>query len=207
MSRGFGNTDYGAYLQNIANEGLYSKAEEQRMMGDIGRTAEQYSENARQRYISQLAGSGLEGSVAGARGIGEIESNKVRALTSAQQNIQSQEKTAERQAEEAFAKGSTQYQQQYSQIADQYKLAALQARTASDQQALAQIGAGTQNLVSGLTSAASNIGQSAIGGFQAQQGADAMAAAKAAWEQSAKTWEDYQTYAMVASQYGYQMPK
>lgn len=203
----FNNTDYGSYLQNIADEGLYSKSEEQQMMGDAARTAEQYSSNARQGYMAQLAGSGLEGSVAGARGIGEIDSAKVQAMTNAQQNLQTQEKSAERQAEEAYARGATQYQEQYSQIADQYKLAALQARTASDQQALAQTAAGTQNLVSGLTSAASNIGQAAVGGFEAKAGADAMSAAKATWENSAKTWEDYQSYAMVASQYGYQLPK
>lgn len=155
---GFGNTEYGQYLQKLSEQGMLSAAEEERILSQVSREAGGIEQEARQRYMGQLAARGLEGSVAGARGMNELASQRMQVVSEARQEISQSELEAQRRAEEVFAQTSTQYQQSYEDVRDQYMLAAMEARHGGQASATASRAAGSQAAIAGLASGTQQFG-------------------------------------------------
>lgn len=167
-AEGFGQTEYGKYLQKMSEQGMYTPAEEQRMLSRVSREAGGIEQEARQRYMGQLAARGLEGSVAGARGMNELTSRRMQIVSGAQQEISQSELEAKRRAEEIFAQTHTQYQQSYQDVRDQYMLSAIEARHGGAAAATAARAAGSEALVRGIGSGVQTAATTWAQGLQAK---------------------------------------
>jgi hypothetical protein len=134
---------------------------------------------AKQSYAGHLATQGLEGSVAGARGLAQIESERIGVITDAQEGLQSSEKAAMLDAKGKFALGDTQREERYGQLEDRYKLAGIQARYAGELGGAQSQGLGSQALIEGIGGAANAAGDIIGAGFAADDVSSTLAALQA----------------------------
>jgi len=166
-SRGFGVSSYGKFLAEQSSHGIYSAREEQKYLSNVNMETGALATEAKQSYAGHLATQGLEGSVAGARGLAQIESERMGVITDAQEGLQSSEKAAMLDAKGKFALGETQREERYGQLEDRYKLAGIQARYAGELGGAQSQGLGSQALIGGIGDAAGAVGDIIGAGFAA----------------------------------------
>ena len=82
----FENTKEGAYLRNRANEGM-GLATENAMLRRTARNVMPVVNDARARYSGMIAKNNLGGSISSARGLADIQSKGVDALSNVQETI------------------------------------------------------------------------------------------------------------------------
>jgi hypothetical protein len=112
----FESTPYAKRLQQIMSQGRLSTGEETRMVSAVGRRAGNVAAGAAAGYRGRLASMGMLDSVAGARGIADIQMKPMDAITTEQQRINSSEMQAKDQAKDQFAQAKTNYQQQIDEM-------------------------------------------------------------------------------------------
>ena len=179
QSRGFGTSSYGKFLAEQSSQGIYSAREEQSYLSNVNRETGALAQEAQQTYAGHLATQGLEGSVAGARGLAQIESERMGVITDAQEQLQSSEKAAMLDAKGKFALGDTQREERYGQLEDRYKLAGIQARYAGELGGAQSQGLGSQALIEGIGDAAGAAGDIIGAGFGADDVSSTLAALQA----------------------------
>lgn len=107
----FKKTPYGQLLTRRSEEGIYSPGVRREIVGRVGREAGNIAANAAASYRGRLISKGIGGSIAGERGLGEIMTKPIDAVSRTQRDIDLQNELSKVRASETLAIGQTGYEQ------------------------------------------------------------------------------------------------
>ena len=103
----FDNTAYGKRLKQLMTEGKYSDQQEANMMNKTGGTLGNQAQMATTDYTNRLLGNNMGGSIAGQRGLNEIQATRSQNLSDAVMRIKMEDENSKSQAASDYAKGKT----------------------------------------------------------------------------------------------------
>ena len=110
MGRRYGTTEIGMELKNISREGALSSADEAAIRSRTSRSTAQSAQDARQAYIRQVVGGGMDpNSIAAARGLSDIENQRSQTLANQETDISLSESQAKSQARLEYARQATSF--------------------------------------------------------------------------------------------------
>jgi hypothetical protein len=113
--KSFDKTPYGERLKLLKTQGIYSPSMRTDMIGDVGRTTGNVAQGQRTNYLGRLENMGMGNSIAGQRGVNEIESNKMQQVANATNQIDRENELSKVKAADEYAQAKTNYQQMVSQ--------------------------------------------------------------------------------------------
>jgi hypothetical protein len=120
--RRFATTEYGKELMRISRTGDLSAADEAAIRSRTSRATAQSAQDARQAYIRQAVGAGVDpNSIAAARGLNEIEIARSGVLADQETDIALSESAARRQARKEYAMQATNYDLQNQAAIDELR--------------------------------------------------------------------------------------
>jgi hypothetical protein len=105
----FKDTDYGRLLAQRAKTGIFTPGMRRKIIGNVGREAGNIAANVAAASRGRLISKGAEGSIAGARGLAEIQSKPVGAVSQARTEIDIRNDLSRIEAAEKLAAGQTDY--------------------------------------------------------------------------------------------------
>jgi len=108
--KSFEDTAYGRRLKRLSEVGMYSPSVTSSILGRVGKETATAGQQAKTAYKGRLISSGFEGSIAGERGLAEIDTSRMRTIG---------EKASE--IEEANALSKEKYKTEYAQAKDRYR--------------------------------------------------------------------------------------
>ena len=101
----FKDTGWGKYLKQISEKGMYTPGMQANILGKVGTQVGQTSSDAVARYKGKLIGSGMENSIAGARGIKATALSGQQALVDTAKDVSHQNELSKIQAKSDYLKG------------------------------------------------------------------------------------------------------
>ena len=99
----FGDSSLGKELKRIGEEGKYSQQAQNLITGDVARKSAGVAQTGKAGYAGRLAAQGLEGSVAGQRGMSEFDIQQQRDVAGASRKVQMENEASKVQAKLTFA--------------------------------------------------------------------------------------------------------
>ena len=112
----FSDTAYGKRLRERMEHGKYSPEAETRIVGGVAKSAGNIAQKAGASYRGRLASRGMEGSIAGQRGLSEIETRPIEAVTRTRERIATEDEMAKESAKDEFAAAKMSYRERLDEL-------------------------------------------------------------------------------------------
>jgi len=106
----FKNTGWGKYLKQISEKGMYTPGMQANILGKVGTQVGQTTSDALSRYKGNLIKSGMENSIAGARGIKSTALSGQQKLVDTAKDVSHQNELSKIQAKSQYLQGVMQDQ-------------------------------------------------------------------------------------------------
>ena len=106
----FGDSSYGKELQSIGRNGRLSNQARNNIVGGVARNSANIAQTGKASYAGRLAHQGLEGSVAGQRGLNEFDLQRQRSVSEASRTVDLANEQSKVDARLSFAEQSLQDQ-------------------------------------------------------------------------------------------------
>tara|TARA_R100001530_G_scaffold87241_1_gene60751 strand:+ start:11377 stop:12144 length:768 start_codon:yes stop_codon:yes gene_type:complete len=106
----FKNTGWGKYLKQISEKGMYTPGMQANILGKVGTQVGQTTSDALSRYKGNLIKSGMENSIAGARGIKSTALSGQQQLVDTAKDVSHQNELSKIQAKSQYLQGVMQDQ-------------------------------------------------------------------------------------------------
>lgn len=101
----FKNTGWGKYLKQISEKGMYTPGMQANILGKVGTQVGQTTSDALSRYKGSLIKSGMENSIAGARGIKSTAQSGQQQLVDTAKDVSHQNELSKIQAKSQYLQG------------------------------------------------------------------------------------------------------
>lgn len=108
----FGDSQYGKELKRIGEEGTFSQKARNIVTGSVARKSAGQAQTGKASYAGRLAAQGLEGSVAGQRGLSEFDIAKQRDVAESARGIELANEQSKVQARLSYAEQKLQDERQ-----------------------------------------------------------------------------------------------
>lgn len=108
----FGDSQYGRELKRIGEEGTFSQKARNIVTGSVARKSAGQAQTGKASYAGRLAAQGLEGSVAGQRGLSEFDIAKQRDVAESAREVELANEQSKVQARLSYAEQKLQDERQ-----------------------------------------------------------------------------------------------
>lgn len=99
----FADSEYGQELARFKKEGMYSPTARRNIVGDVARKAGSIGQTAKASYAGRLTAQGLEGSIAGQRGMNEIDIARQKQVAETARDIETKNEMSKVEAGLTYA--------------------------------------------------------------------------------------------------------
>ena len=108
----FGETAYGRRLKQLSEQGIYSPTAKSNILGGVGKETGNIASQAKAGYKGRLISQGMGGSIAGQRGLADIDVQRMGQMGKVAKDIETQNELSKAQYGLQYAQAATDYGQQ-----------------------------------------------------------------------------------------------
>jgi len=114
-NRRFEDTAYGKRLKLLSNQGAFSPQARSNIVGGVAREAGGVAQREKAAFRGGLIQRGMEGSIAGQRGLADIGTKAIDTVSRARKDIETRNELSKERARNEFAQGKTSFQERLRQ--------------------------------------------------------------------------------------------
>ena len=108
----FSKTEYGRRLKQLSQTGIYSPVAKSNILGQVGSQTGTMAQQAKAGYKGRLIAQGMGGSIAGQRGMTDIDVQRMSQMGGVAKGIETENELAKAQYATQYAQAASQYGEQ-----------------------------------------------------------------------------------------------